>query len=231
MQSPHGFVAPGRVGRPRNTRIDAAVLESTLAILDEDGYSQLSVEQVARRARTTKPAIYRRWPTRQHLVLAALARRVDEVPVPNTGCTLCDLGECVIVFIDAFERMPPGVLGPLLGDCAGRTELRAEFMRSLFDPPRAAVQETITRAIARGDLRANISLEMTVDLLASLVHYRALFGHAPTGHAEIECAVETLVQGIANDYQALVDHSRQQRGASGDHQRHAAVTTSPLGRR
>lgn len=223
MQSARGFKASGRVGRPRNTRIDAAVLEATLAVLDEAGYPQLSVEEVARRARTTKPAIYRRWPARQHLVLAALARRVDEVPLPDTGCTLCDLGECVIVFIDAFERMPPGVLGPLLADCAARPQLRAEFMRTLFDPPRAAVQETLIRAIARGDLRANISLEMTVDLLASLVYYRALFGHAPTGHAEIECAVETLVQGIATDYQALLEHSRQQRGTSGGHQLYAGT--------
>src|SRR5512132_3097766 len=88
-----------RVGRPRDRQIDAAVVDATLVVLDEVGYGRLTLEEVARRAGTTKPAIYRRWPSRQRLVLAALGRRVGEARAPDTGCTLCDLDECLTLFV------------------------------------------------------------------------------------------------------------------------------------
>ena len=84
-----------RVGRPRDRQIDAAVLKATLAVLDRSGYGRLTLEEVARQAGTTKPAIYRRWPSRQRLVLAALGARLGEAREPDTGCTLCDLDECL----------------------------------------------------------------------------------------------------------------------------------------
>ena len=70
----------------------------------------------------------------------------------------------------------------------------------VFDPPRAAVRETLERALAGGDLRADVDLDLIVDLAGSLIHYRVLFGHAPTSDVQIERAVEALLQGIAADY-------------------------------
>jgi AcrR family transcriptional regulator len=210
-----------RAGRPRNPEIDAAVLRATLAVLDELGYGRLTLEEVARRAGTTKPAIYRRWRSRQRLVLAALGRRLGGAEAPDTGCTLCDLDECLKVFVAAFRRMPPDVLGPLFADCADDPELRAAFMTTLFEPPRAAVRETLERAHARGDLRDEADLGLILDVIGSLVHYRALFGHAPTSDVEIERAVEALLQGIAIDYPGLVEHSRRVGGDPRLHHLHA----------
>jgi AcrR family transcriptional regulator len=209
------------VGRPRDPQIDAAVLGATIAVLARSGYGGFTLEEVAREAGTTKPAIYRRWSNRQRLLLSALGRRLGEVRAPDTGCTLCDLDECLKLFVAAFRRMPPGVIGPLFADCAGDRELRAEFMAAVFDPPRAAVREALERAHARGDLRADADLELIVDLTGSLIHYRALFGHAPTTDVEIEGAVEALLQGIATDYPTLLDHSRRMSGGSSLHHLHA----------
>jgi AcrR family transcriptional regulator len=209
------------VSRPRNPQIDAAVLRATLAVLDESGYGRLTLEEVARRAGTTKPAIYRRWHGRQQLVLAALGLRLGDATAPDTGCTLCDLDESLKVFVAAFRRMPPDVLGPLFADCAGDRALRAAFMDTLFDPPRAAVRETLDRAHARGDLRDDVDRELILDVIGSLVHYRALFGHAPTTDAEIERAVEALLQGIATDYPQLLEHSRRVSGDPDLHHLHA----------
>jgi AcrR family transcriptional regulator len=215
-------VPPGeRIGRPRDPKIDAAVLEATLALLDESGYGRLTLDAVARRAGTSKPAIYRRWHGRQRLVLDALGRRLGEARAPDTGCTLCDLDECLKVYVAAFRRMPPGVLGPLFADCAAERELRAAFMATLFEPPRAAVRQTLERAFARGDLRDDVDLDLILDLIGSLVHYRALFGHAPTSDAEIERAVEALLRGTAVDYPRLLEHSRQVSGDSKMHRLHS----------
>jgi AcrR family transcriptional regulator len=194
----------GPVGRPRDAGIDDAVLAAATAVLDDVGYARLSLADVARRAGTSKPALYRRWPTRERLVLAALERRLVAVEPPDTSCTMCDLAECLGLFVDAFEKMPPGVMAPLLADCSGDAALRDEFMSRLFDPPRDAVRRTLTRARDRGDLRADLDLDLAVDLLGSFVHYRALFGHAVTTPAEVESVVETLLQGIAADYDDLL---------------------------
>jgi AcrR family transcriptional regulator len=210
-----------RPGRPRDRQIDVALLEATLAVLDESGYGGLTLEAVARRAGTSKPAIYRRWPTRQRLVLDALSQRLGEAQAPDTGCTLCDLDECLKVFVAAFRRMPPEVIGPLFAECAGDSGLRAAFMSALFDPPRAAVRQTLERAHGRGDLRDELDVELILDLIGSLVHYRVLFGHARTSDREIERAVEALLQGIATDYPKLVEHSRPKSGDPKLHHLHA----------
>jgi hypothetical protein len=154
-------------------------------------------------------------------VLAALSERLGEARAPDTGCTLCDLDESLRVFVGAFRRMPPGVIGPLFADCAGDRELRAAFMTALFDPPRAAVRETLDRAHARGDLRDDVDLDLILDVIASFIHYRALFGHASTSNVEIERAVEALLQGIATDYPRLLEHSRSTSADSKLHHLHA----------
>ena len=210
-----------RPGRPRDPQIDVAVLDAVLEVLERSGYRGLTVEEVARRAGTTKPAVYRRWSNRQRLVLAAFALRLGDVRAPDTHCTLCDLDECLKLFVAAYRRMPPEVIGPLYADCASDPDLRAEFMATLFDPPREAVRETLDRAHGRGDLRDDVDRDLILDLLGSLVHYRVLFGHAATTDAEIERAVEALLQGIANDYPQLLDHSRRVSGDPRLHHLHA----------
>lgn len=196
------------------------MLGATLAVLDQVGYGRLTLEEVARDAGTTKPAIYRRWPSRQRLVLAALATRLGEVHAPDTGCTLCDLDECLTLFVAAFRRLPPDVVGALYADCADDPELRTGFIRTLFEPPREAVRETLDRAYARGDLRADVDRDLILDLIGSFVHYRALFGHADISAVEIERAVAALLQGIATDYPRLLEHSRRLSAASNRHHLH-----------
>lgn len=210
-----------RVGRPRDPQIDASVLDATLALLGEVGYSRLSLEAVARRAGTTKPALYRRFADRQRLVLAAVAKRLGHPRAPDTGCTLCDLDESLKLFVGAFRRIPPDVAGPLYAECAADKELRATFMAMLFDPPRAAVKETLDRAHARGDLRDDVDRDLVLDLLGSFIHYRALFGHAPTSDREIERTVEVLLQGIAADFPELLEHSKRLAGDPKLHHLHA----------
>jgi AcrR family transcriptional regulator len=211
---------PARTGRPRDALLGAAILAATAAMLDESGYPRLSLEEVARRAGTTKPAIYRRWPGRPHLVLASLAMRLEEIEPPDTGCTLCDLNEGLNVFVAVFGRLSPTVLGPLLADCVSKPDLRQAFMTTLFEPPRRAVAQMLDIAVRRGDLRGDLDIGLAVDMLGSLVHYRALFGHAPVGKVEVERAVESLLRGIAADYPALLAYSREVSGGSPSHRAH-----------
>ncbi|WP_243081682.1 TetR-like C-terminal domain-containing protein [Streptomyces sp. 891-h] len=93
-------------------------------------------------------------------------------------------------------------------------------MSSLFDPPRSAVARMLDRAVARGDLRPDLDRTLVLDMFGSLVHYRALFGHAPTSDDEVGHAVEALLRGIAIDDPALVENSRQLGGDPRMHPTH-----------
>ena len=196
-------------GRPRSKRIDDAVIAATLAILDAEGYWAISVEAVARAAGTSKPAVYRRWSGRPVLVLAALADRLDVPTPPDTGCTLCDIDESFSIFLAAYRTIRPESLGSLYAECSQDPELRSRFTQTLVEPARTAVARSLDRAIERGDLRENVNRELLLDLVASLVHYRALFGPEHLGREDAGGALEILMQGAAADYAGLLAHSEQ----------------------
>jgi len=142
---------------------------------------------------------------------------MQQVVLPGRGGT----GWEQATLLTALRRLPPDVIGPLWADCAGDPDLRALFLGAVFDPPRVAVRETLERALGSGDLREDADLDLIVDMVGSLIHYRALFGHASTSDVEIERAVEALLQGIAVDYPRLLDHSRRVGGHSELHHLHA----------
>ncbi|UCM86537.1 TetR/AcrR family transcriptional regulator [Streptomyces marincola] len=218
MSNRRGATGRGGGGRPRDPQIDHAVLTAALEVLDEAGYAGLSLEEVARRAGTSRPAIYRRWSGRAPLALAAIASRLDVPSPPDTGCTLCDLGESFNVFLAAYRTIRPDVLSSLYAECAPDPRLRARYLETVVEPSRRAVGSTLDRAVARGDLRAGTDREQLLDIVGALVHYRALFGPRHLTDAEAERAIEVLLRGAAVDYAALVAHSealeQEHRGAA-----------------
>lgn len=194
-------------GRPRSTRIDDAVIAATQRILDEEGYWAVSVEAVARAAETSRPAIYRRWSGRPALVLATISARLDVPIPPDTGCTLCDIGESFEIFLAAYRRISPEALWSLYAECARDPELRDDFTRTIVNPARRAVGQSLDLAIERGNLREGVDRDLLLDMVASLVHYRALFGPEHLGEEDAGNALELLLQGAAADYPALLAHS------------------------
>ncbi|GAB3702360.1 TetR/AcrR family transcriptional regulator [Nocardiopsis oceani] len=225
MADPHHSEPKGSSGRPRSEHIDRSVIAATLEILDTDGYGGVSLEAVARRAGTSRPAIYRRWAGRAPLVLAAIAHRLDVPTPPDTGCTLCDIGDGFNVFLDAYRTIRPESLSALYAECAPDPDLRARYLETIVEPARTAVGRTLDRAIARGDLRADINRNLLLDIVGSLVHYRAMFGPSHLDEAEAEEAIDVLLQGAAVDYTALLAHSaaleQEHAETSGAHHTHA----------
>ena len=193
-------------GRPRDAAIDAAVLDATVAVLRERGWSGFALEAVAARAGTTKAAIRRRWPARQRLLVDALATLLVTPPAPDNGCTRCDLIQSVTLLTEMLnDRLPPGVLAPLVADCTD-PELRRHLVATLVAPTREAAAIAVRRAVERGELRAEADPDMVVDLLAATVYQRALFGDAPQ---DARTLVDVLLRGVAVDFERLVWISEQ----------------------
>jgi Bacterial regulatory proteins, tetR family len=87
-------VSPQR-GRPRDANVENAILNAAVAILNEVGYNDLSIEAVASRARVGRPTVYRRWPSKLDLVVDAVVRLVPAVSAPDTGDVFTDLEELI----------------------------------------------------------------------------------------------------------------------------------------
>src|SRR6202167_712818 len=98
-------------GRPRDPRIDGAVLRATVELLAETGYPGLLVSAIAERAGTSKPAIYRRWPSKAHLVHEAVFPISDTTALPHTGSLGGDVRE--MVSRTAAVLTSPGAPGAL----------------------------------------------------------------------------------------------------------------------
>src|SRR5258706_1007760 len=82
-----------RPGRPRDGRVDRAIVTAALEVMAESGISELRMDEVAARAGVGKAAIYRRFESKDEMVAAAIGTLVSEIVVPDTGSTRADLVE------------------------------------------------------------------------------------------------------------------------------------------
>lgn len=205
-----------RAGRPRDGRIDEVVPAVVLEILNEGGYGSLTLEAVAARAGTSKPALRRRWRSRQHLVVDALATAIGTSPTPDTGCTHCDLIAGVGTLSRAFTTtVGRRALPVLVADLADDSELESQFRDQFFHPRRATTAEALRRGITRGDIRADADINLLLDMLASTTYYRVLFGHLPITPTLAEDVVEIILAGVA---------TTQWRRRHGQHRQHETAS-------
>ncbi|GAA2044196.1 TetR/AcrR family transcriptional regulator [Streptomyces carpaticus] len=197
LSTPTGAPQP-RPGRPRDVRIDEAVPTAVLELLNEGGYARLTMEAVASRAGTSKPALRRRWRSRPHLVVDALATVVGTQPTPDTGCTHCDLIAGINTLTQAFTTdLGRRALPALVADLADDPELESAFLDRFFHPRRATTAEALRRGIARGDIRPDADIDLLLDMLAATTYYRVLFHHLPLTPDLAEQVVRTVLSGVA----------------------------------
>jgi AcrR family transcriptional regulator len=153
-------------GRPRDPRIDAAVLRATVELLAETGYSSLLVSAIAERAGTSKPAIYRRWPSKAHLVHEAVFPIGAATELPDTGALPEDLHEMVCRSM-AFLTTPAAraALPGLVGEMAADPSLHSALLQRFAGVIGEGLAELLKRAAARGEVRRGVP---AADLAAQL---------------------------------------------------------------
>jgi AcrR family transcriptional regulator len=183
--------------RRRDERIDHAVLAAVTELLGEVGYSALTMEAIAQRAGTTKPAIRRRWRNQRQLVVAAMANdRIGVVDV-DTGCTHCDLVAHLEALRTAMTDPALGnVLPALVSDLADDPELHERFLDAVWQPRREACLVVMERGTARGELRPDLDADLVLDLFTAPVIFRALFGHRPLDARFPEEVTRAVLSGV-----------------------------------
>jgi AcrR family transcriptional regulator len=187
------------VGRPRDPRLDAAVLAATRALLVEAGYHQLSIEAVARRAHVHRPVIYRRWRSKAELVHDAVFCPADDTTlrIADTGNFRDDLRACIHNSIALFRR--PEVLSAFPGLMAAQRidpELRRVLMPRLEVTAGGGFEAFVRRAVARGDARPVVTIETLFDVLAGTVLFHIAASAMEAGQA-LETQLFTVMARLA----------------------------------
>jgi AcrR family transcriptional regulator len=166
---PGGKPARGRRGRPRDPSVDAAIRAATMELLGEAGYAQLTMEQVAARAKVSKSSVYLRWPNKVALVADALQHRARAVPeVPDTGSLPGDMR----AFLGALLRSRTAAsqtLQAVSGEIASNPELRMAWHRGLAGMLTGCLRTIITRAADRGELAEGSDVDLLSQLPLSLL--------------------------------------------------------------
>ena len=154
------------LGRPRDTRIDTAVLLAAVELLEETGYQGLTMAAVAARAGTTKPAVYRRWPSKAQLVYEAVFPLEDQDLIPDGDDLAVDLRTMVVAALELFSRPAVRAAVPgLLADFSGSPGMHAELQLRLAVPVWGMMHARIERAIASGQARPDADPDVLIDVI------------------------------------------------------------------
>ncbi len=151
-------------GRPRSEEAHQAILNATLELLVEAGFSALTVEGVASRAGVGKATIYRRWPSKLPLVVEAFGQLPGFEEV-DTGDLAEDLKKMLRSYLKEFNSTP---LSAVLPSLAGERTHNPELSQ-LFEPVSKGRRRPLIRAFERAAERGEISRELDLELAADLV--------------------------------------------------------------
>jgi AcrR family transcriptional regulator len=167
---------PGRrPGRPRDRRLDEALLEAGLAVFLEAGYGAASLAEIARRAEVGTPAIYRRWPTKADMALDVVAHVSEAEAIPDSGSVRDDLVAFMALRLRTwrtplFRKLFVPVLMEGNREGSSATDIGVRFLDY-----RRALEARIARAIEAGELRADTKPGRLIDLLMGTITMPLLF--------------------------------------------------------
>jgi AcrR family transcriptional regulator len=181
-----------RPGRPRDAGADDAIMDAVVEILTEVGFRGLTIDGVAHRAGVGKATIYRRWESKEQLVLDALAAGRIDVPQPDTGSLSDDLLAYYLPLAEADAQQGAIRLMPALAAEAAVDPEIADRLRAFVSDRRAPVEGILRQAQERGEVNDEVDIELVVDLLTGAIMYRLYF----SGAVVDENVIRSLLDGV-----------------------------------
>jgi len=186
------------LGRPRDPRIDAAVLDATVELLSQTGYAELAVDAIARRAGTSKPAIYRRWPSKAHLVHEAVFPIGRATELPDTGSLAGDVEEIVrrvvaVLTTAAARAALPGLVGEMAADLT----LHAKLLERFGDILSGGLAERLSDAAARGEVRPDVTAADLSEAVAGITLLALLTRGAALDDGWVQRTATLIMRGIS----------------------------------
>ncbi len=184
-----------RTGRPRDPAADEAIIAAVFEVIEASGFAGFSVEAVAARAGVGKATIYRRWPTREDLLVAAAERVMTDQGVPDTGMLEGDLVEWLWGKFRTKQDSPGArLLGQVIVEARVNPEL-TKLLKRFHTERRGILTEVIDRARARGEI-GSIDGGLLFDLISGALLHRSLFGDRVIRRGDVEEIVDAALRGV-----------------------------------
>ncbi|MCG8589773.1 MAG: TetR/AcrR family transcriptional regulator [Proteobacteria bacterium] len=192
--SPNNAQAPS-TGRPRSEEAHKAILDATLELLVEVGFSALTVEGVAARAGVGKATIYRRWPSKLPLVVEAFGQLpgFDEV---DSGSLAEDLKKMLRAYLQSFNTTALAVVLPsLAGERTHNPEL-SELFEPVSKERRQPLLHAFDRAKQRGEVPADLDINLAADLVVGPIAVALFFKGGKLNPKMVGPMVDMALEGI-----------------------------------
>jgi AcrR family transcriptional regulator len=188
-------------GRPRSEESRVSILRSTLKLLRETGFPQLSIEAIAADAEVSKATVYRWWPTKAALVADAFSASADqELRFPNTGSVRKDMSLQMRQVVRVFRSPRGKVVAALLAGGQSDPELIAAFRERFLWPRRKQAYQTLQRGIDRGELPADLDLDLALDALYGPIYMRFLIRHSELEERFADELCELVLRGAQRSH-------------------------------
>jgi AcrR family transcriptional regulator len=181
-------------GRPRSARRSARVLAATLDEIAARGIGATTIEGVAARAGVAKATIYRRWPDKIALVLAAL-ESLPALATPDTGSLVGDLRELRRNLLEVVETSTLGDVLPALMAERRQSAHRHAIRRYVEDRSRPFVT-IVERAMQRGEVASDMPADLIAHLFSSPLGMSLMNRDRPLSDAEWTRIVNVIVTGL-----------------------------------
>jgi AcrR family transcriptional regulator len=187
-----------RLGRPPSERAasHAAIIDAVYALLQEKSVRDLTMEEVAKRAKVGKPTLYKWWPTKATLVLAMLCERMAPNLEKPTGLSAEEsLRFRVRRLIDALNGPFGKIVAGLIAEGQSEPAVLQEFFDRWVSPRRNATIADLQRGKNAGELRSETEPELLNDAIFGAIYYRMLLRSGPLTRRFGEDLVEQVILG------------------------------------
>jgi AcrR family transcriptional regulator len=203
--SPEPAVREAQVRRRRRgAELEAAIRAAVVELAIDAGVAGVTMQAVAARARTAKPVLYRRWPDRAALLRDTLVPlAMETIPHHDTGSYRGDM-LAILRGWKAFFDSPTGVIAPaIIGAMPHDPELASAFRDGVIGWRKHAMTETISRAVSRGEVKADVRVDVARELGQALLWHRFLV----TGDDIDDAFIEHVVDEVLIPYTSPTDSS------------------------
>ncbi len=188
---------PSRGGRPRDPSRDGVIRAAILRLLAEVGYGALTMDAVASEAGVGKATIYRRWRTKQDLVVDTISDLNRAIAVPeDTGSIEGDLRAMMRLVGTMIDSPAGAAIRSLLPAMQHQPALVEAFQNGPLAVWRAAYAEMWARAEARGEVRPGLARSVTAEATSALIVQRWLLTGEPVDEAYIDQVLEVVVMPL-----------------------------------
>ena len=188
--------SPAPRGRPRSPAADDAIAEATLAILTERGYRELTMAGVAERAGVSTATLYRRWSSKEDLVVGTVTTLVPDRGRVDTGTLAGDLAAILNFAVTRFNGQGGRLTKGLIGETVRNPELAAALRNAVLIPRFDELVEVLARAADRGEIPAVANPRLAISLILGPLHYRFLVTEEPLTTELVDELVPLLLRAL-----------------------------------